>query len=271
MNLTRIVVFCIALVAAGAAVLLVRGMLGGGTPVAEASLPPPLLTADVLVASKDIEPGRALSVDAVRWESWPKSSISDAFIVKSTQPDIEKAVEGLVVRAPIVTGQPITDASIVRAGAAGFLAATISPGMRGVSIPISAETGAGGFILPNDRVDVILAREDTESGKRNFQAVTILRDVRVLAIDQTAQQPKDSQSAVGKTATIELTPRQSETVQRARAMGTLSLALRPLGETSDDGAMTGAAFGVNGAANGINVIRYGVASAAKAAEEATPQ
>ena len=273
MNLTRIVVFCVALVAAGAAVLLVRGMLGGGTPVAEASLPPPQqLTADVLVASKDIAPGRALEADSVRWESWPKSSVSDAFIVKGEQPDIEKAVAGIIARAPIVTGQPITEASIVRAGSAGFMAATITPGMRAISIPISAETGAGGFILPNDRVDVILTREIAQIGnKKVFATVTILRDVRVLGIDQNAQPPKDAQSAVGKTATIELTLRQSEMIASARAVGTLALALRPLGDSNDDVALTGGRFDAGQSGAGVNVIRYGVARAATAAEEGAPQ
>jgi pilus assembly protein CpaB len=272
MNLTRIVVFCVALVAAGAAVLLVRGMTGGGTPVAQASLPPPQLTADVLVASKDIAAGRILEPGSVRWESWPKSSVSDTLILKSAEPDIEKAVAGIVVRAPFVAGQPITETSIVRAGSAGFLAATITPGMRAISIPISAESGAGGFILPNDRVDIILARDVTgNGGRKNMQAGTILRDVRVLAIDQTAQQGKDQLSAVGKTATVELSPRQAELIQRARGMGQLSLALRPLGESNDDVALTGAGFGDEGAATGITVIRYGVARNNAVVEERTPQ
>ena len=232
MNLTRIVIFCVALSAAAAAVFVVRGMLGGGTPAVQASVPPPAATVDILVASKEIQPGRALDVQSVRWDAWPKGSVSDGFILKSTQPDMEKAVDGVVVRAPLVAGQPITDAFIVRAGAAGFLAATISPGMRGVSIPVSAETSAGGFILPNDRVDVILTRQIAENGPRKiFTTVTILRDVRVLAIDQTAQQPKDAQAAVGKTATIELTPKQSELVASARAVGTVALTLRPLGDS----------------------------------------
>jgi pilus assembly protein CpaB len=270
MNLTRIVVFCVALVAAGAAVLLVRGMIGGGTPQAEAVQPPPLLTSDILVAAKDIPPGRALEVDAVRWDTWPKASVGDMFIQKTTQPDTEKVVAGVVVRAPLVAGQPITEASIVRAGSAGFMAATITPGMRGMSIPISAETGAGGFILPNDRVDVILTREVAQAGnKKIFASSTILRDVRVLAIDQTADQPKDSQSTVGKTATVELTLRQSELIARARAVGTLALALRPLGDSNDDTAVTGAGIDAE-TSSGVSVIRYGVARN-NTSEERAPQ
>jgi pilus assembly protein CpaB len=256
MNLTRIVVFCVALVAAGAAVLVVRGMIGGGTPAVQASVPPQTTT-DILVASKDVAAGRPLGVDSVRWESWPKSSVSDALIVKSDS-EIDKVVAGMVVRAPLVVGQPITEASVVRAGAAGFMAAILSPGMRAVSIPISAETGAGGFILPNDRVDVILTRDLGEGGgKKNIQAETILLDVRVLAIDQSAEQPKDAQAQVGKTATVEVSPGQSVFIEESRMKGTLSLALRPLGNsdgiaTAGDGRQRDA---------GINVILYGMARA----------
>jgi len=255
MNLTRVIVFCVALVAAGAAVLVVRGMIGGGTPAVQASVPPPQTTTDILVASKNVAAGRPLSVDSVRWEAWPKSSVSDAFIVKSDA-EIDKVVAGMVVRAPLVAGQPITNASVVRAGASGFMAAMLSPGMRAVSIPISAETGAGGFILPNDRVDIILTRDLGEGGgKKNIEAETILLDVRVLAIDQSAEQPKDSQSTVGKTATVEVSPAQSELVEESRMKGTLSLALRPLGSSE------GTAVAVGGGRQrgvAINVIRYGV-------------
>jgi pilus assembly protein CpaB len=267
MNLTRIVVFCVALIAAGAAVLIMRGMLGGGTPAVQASVPPPATTDEVLVASKDIGAGRALDVDAVRWEEWPKSSVSDNFILKSEEPEIDKAVQGIVARAPLVAGQPITESSIVRAGSAGFLAATLSPGMRAVSMPLSEETGAGGFILPNDRVDVILTLELSQSGgnKKNFQSQTILRDVRVLAIGKSAEQPKDAQVAEGKTATVELTLAQSELIEESRMKGSLALALRPLGESGNELADTYRRGG------GVSVIRYGVARNSTPTEGGVPQ
>jgi pilus assembly protein CpaB len=265
MNLTRIIVLCVALIAAGAAVLVVRGMLGGGPAAVQASVPPPQSTTDVLVAAKDIGAGRALSVDAVRWEAWPKSSVSDAFVVKNADSDIQKVVMGVVVRTPLVAGQPVTQAAIVHSDTAGFMAAMLSPGMRAVSITISAETSAGGFILPNDRVDVILTRDVSEGGgggKKAIQAETILRDVRVLAIDQSAEQPKDAQFAVGKTATVEVTPGQSELIEESRMMGALSLALRPLGEDS----MLAGADVMRQRGSGMNVIRYGVARSGSSAE-----
>src|SRR5260370_14367874 len=119
MNVMRIAILGVAAIAAGAAALLVRGMLGGGTPTSQAA-PPPAITSEVLVASKDIAPGHTLSVDLVRWEAWPKSAVSSTFITKDAQPDMGKAVEGAEVRSPLVSGQPITAAAIVRAGSAGF-------------------------------------------------------------------------------------------------------------------------------------------------------
>src|SRR5258705_7282976 len=159
MNVMRIAILGVAAVAAGAAALLVRGMIGGGTPTSQAVTLPAATITEVLVASKDIAPGHTLSVDLVRWEAWPKSSVSSTLITKEAQPDIGKAIEGAVVRAPLVSGQPITDASIVRAGAAGFLAATIKPGMRAIGMSVTAQTSAGGFILPHHRVDAVPSRQ----------------------------------------------------------------------------------------------------------------
>jgi pilus assembly protein CpaB len=269
MNLTRVIVFCVALSAAGAAVLVARGMLGGGTPSAEASLQPPppaIEMVDILVAAKDIGSGQILEPSAVRWQTWPKEAASDAFVVKEAQPDLEKAVAGIVVRTPLVAGQPVTEAIIVRAGKAGFLAATLSPGMRAVAIPVTADSSAGGFILPNDRVDVILTRKGTGGASEKVFSSTLVRSVRVLAIDQAAEQPKDKQSSVGKTATIELTPGQSEAIETARMRGNLSLALRPLGDT-DETEKTQIAAAEGSSSASVNIIRYGVASQGSAEEE----
>src|SRR5690349_23516010 len=130
MNVTRIAILGVAAVAAGAAALLVRGMLGGPAPSAQATVPAPALaTEEVLVASKEVEPGRPLELESVRWDVWPQASVTDAFITKKEQPEIDKAIAGYIVRAPIVTGQPITESFVVRADKAGFLAALVKPGM----------------------------------------------------------------------------------------------------------------------------------------------
>src|SRR5882672_2815872 len=266
MNVTRIAILGVAAIAAGAAALLVRGMLGGGTPTSQAAAPPPAITSDVLVASKDIAPGHTLTVDLVRWEAWPKSAVSSAFITKDAQPDMGKAVEGAVVRSPLVSGQPITDASIVRAGSAGFMAATIKPGMRAIGVPVTAETSAGGFILPNDRVDVVLTRDMSggNGGPKNFESGIILQDVRVLAVDQTAHQEKDQQTVVGKTATLELTPDQAELLAQSQQSGILSLVLRALGDSEGEPVANNATHrrpliaGGGSERNAVTVFRYGV-------------
>ena len=273
MNVTRIAILGVAAVAAGAAALLVRGMLGGATPQVEASVSVPVMaTAEVLVASKEIAPGRPLDVDSVRWEVWPQTSVADPFITKEEQPDTAKAIEGYIVRAPIVTGQPITEAFVVRADQAGFLAALINPGMRGVSIVVAPETGAGGFILPNDRVDIILTRDLPDEGDdKNIRSDTILRDVRVLAIDQQSQTQisKDSPLwALGKTATLELTPAQSEMIGQAAREGSLSLALRALG---DNRQLPVYVLGQGSEDNGIRVFRAGVLRQAEAGTEGSPE
>lgn len=264
MNITRIAILGVAAVAAGAAALLVRGMLGGGTPPVSASLPPPAMTIDVLVAAKDIQPGYALDADSARWEAWPKASVSDSFIKQESQPDIGKAVEGIVVRQPLVSGEPILENKIVRANsAAGFLAATIKPGMRAFSFPVTADTTAGGFILPNDRVDVILTRDVSRGDVKSYATETILKDVRVLAIDQALQAEMEQKTVVGKTATLELSQSQSETlaeatVQAKQEQGSLSLSLRALGDSGD--ALAEEERPRRGQAQGpaITVFRYGV-------------
>ena len=235
MNVMRFAILAIALIAATTAVLLARGMLGGGTPATQAATSPQMVLTEVLVAAKDISPGQVLDPASVRWAEWPKNSVPGTFISKDAQPDVAKAVEGLVVRAPLVAGQPIGETSVVRAGSAGFLAATIKPGLRAIGVTVSASTSAGGFILPNDRVDVVLTRDVSNgTGRKEFLAQTVLRDVRVLAVDQTAKQEKDKDSVVGKTATLELTPAQSEILAQAEQQGVLSLALRALGDSTGE-------------------------------------
>ena len=279
MNFTRIAILGVAAAAAGGAALLVRGMVGGEQPTAEASVPPPVLTADVLVASTTVPPGRKLDVGAVRWDSWPKTSVPDNFITKEEQPDLAKAVEGTIVRAPLVAGQPITNFNTVRADTTGFLAATLMPGMRAVAMPVEANTGAGGFLLPNDRVDVILTHDVSGgNGPKVWQSDTIIEDVRLLAIDQTSEPAaaggsssstgavadgaaaattSDSDSQVGKVATLELTPGQTELLHRARATGTLYLTLRALGDS--DGRAVARAPAIGPASlNSTTVVRYGV-------------
>ena len=266
MDTKRLVVSGLALVAASGASFLARGLMGGGTPVASARPAPQVVAmSEVLVASANLQPGQKLGADQVRWEKWPSSAVDASFITHNSVANEDDAVKGTVVRAPVLAGQPITTTAIVHADAAGFLAAMINPGMRAVSITISVDSGAGGFILPNDRVDLILTQKSQDSPPR-VRATTLLQDVRVLAVDQTFKQEKDTKTVVGKTATLELTPADAERVARAQDQGTLSLSLRPLGEA---GAVASAAPSRNSLSDNDNisgsevaVIRYGIAQSA---------
>ena len=261
MNTQRMIVLGFALVAAGGAAFLVRGMLGGGTPAVQAKVAPPMAMSEVLVASTNLSPGQALTADQVRWEKWPSSTVDPQFITHAAAGEAEAVVKGSVVRAMILPGQPITKIAIVRGDASGFMAATLSEGMRAVSIAINTDSGAGGFILPNDRVDVILTRKPQGSSGRGF-AKTILSNLRVLAVDQTFKQEKDTRTVVGKTATVEVSPEQAEAISAAGTSGQLSLALRPLAETTVASLKDPARKRRTAAVDGpVSVIRYGLSGA----------
>src|ERR1700761_6215953 len=259
MNTQRLVVLGLAVVAAGGAALLVRGMLGGGTPPVAAKTAPLVPMSKVLVASSNLGPGEALKPELVRWEKWPTAAVEAAFITHEAARGEENAVKGTVVRAPILSGQPIVSNAIVHGDQSGFMAATLSDGMRAISIPISPYSGAGGFILPNDRVDVLLTRKSEGNVMRGF-AKTIVTNLRVLAVDQTYRQEKDTRTVVGKTATVEVTPEQAELIAGAGMGGVLSLSLRPLSDANvanaDDAARRHRSISAEGP---VSVIRYGMA------------
>lgn len=259
MNTQRVIVLGIALVAAVGAALMVRSMMGGGTPKSNASTAPAPVIAmsEVLVANTNLQPGQALDAAQVRWEKWPTSSVDSSFITHAAVGSIEEAVKSEIVRAPILAGQPITNTAIVKGDAAGFMAAMLTPGMRAVSITINTDSGAGGFILPNDRVDVLLTRKIGNTDPPAAVSSIILSNVRVLAVDQTFKQEKDTKTVLGKTATLELSPDQAETVTRSAMAGSLSLVLRPLGDNAAVAAVPGRKrYAGNDAP--VTVIRYGM-------------
>jgi pilus assembly protein CpaB len=266
MNTKRLIVLGVAGVMAIVAALLARNLLGGGTPKVEASVAQ-MPMSDVLVASTSLQPGQALTADAVRWQKWPSSSVDSTFITRASIASIDDAVKGTVVRSPIISGQPITNTAIVHADAAGFMAAMLTPGMRAISIPINANSGAGGFILPNDRVDLILTRKVSGDSSHVVSNI-ILKNVRVLAVDQTFKQEKDTKTVVGKTATLELSPVQAELVARAVEQGSISLALRPLTDSDAALASNGPVTGNTGeGGDQISIIRYGIARESTAAAQ----
>ena len=266
MNTQRIIVLGIALVAAGGAAFLVRGMLGGGAQVAAAKPAPQIAMSEVLVANVNLTPGQALTAEQIRWEKWPTSTVDPSFITHDTAGNEDELVKNTVVRAMILPGQPITKTAILHGDASGFMAATLGEGMRAISIGISVDSGAGGFILPNDRVDVILTRKPDGGGGRSF-AKTILSNLRVLAVDQTYRQEKDTRTVIGKTATVEVSPEQAEAMAAAAQSGTLSLSLRPL--SAGTASLDKPAPKKRTASNydgPVSVIRYGVTGTANRQE-----
>jgi pilus assembly protein CpaB len=258
MNTARIVVLTIAVGAGGVAAYLASGADKGPAPAEPVAQMP---TIDVLVARADIGLGQSLRPDDLQWQTWPASSNSNTFIRRGERPDATTQVAGWIARAPFIAGEPIREQKLVRADGSGFMAAILPTGMRAISTEISPETGAGGFILPNDRVDVILSKREKGPDKNGPDIVNseiILANVRVLAIDQ-APKEKDGQNAVvGKTVTLELKPEQAETLARSRQTGTLSLALRSIADLNMVEAQTDDQAPKRGGS--VNVVRYGVSS-----------
>ena len=259
MNTARIVVLTIAVGAGGIAAYLASGS-DNNKPVAAAPVTQ-LQTVDVLVAKSDIGLGQSVKPEDMQWQTWPAATASSTFIRRSERPDATNQLVGSIARAPFITGEPIREQKLVKADGSGFMAAILPTGMRAVSTEISPETGAGGFILPNDRVDVILSKHEKNPDNRGggsdiVNSEIILTNIRVLAIDQ-APKEKDGQNAVvGKTVTLELKPEQTETLARARQSGTLSLALRSIADVNIVESRADDQTRKRG--DSVNVIRYGV-------------
>ena len=217
-------------------------------------------TADVLVAGSDIALGQSVTGNELRWQSWPANAVNANFITRSSKPDAVNQIAGSIARSPFFAGEPIRESRLIKGTGSGFMAAILPSGMRAISTDVTPETGAAGFILPNDRVDVILSRRDREAEKAAGVEVhaseTILSNVRVLAIDQTVEEKGGQRVVVGKTVTLELSQRQAEILVRARAQGHLSLSLRSLVDAN--GGKSDATEERNGRSNSMSIVRFGV-------------
>jgi len=259
MNAARIVVLTIALGAGGIAAYLASGAGPQNNPS------PPVVqlpTVDVLVAKSEIGLGQSVKAEDMQWQTWPASAASNTFIRRNERPDATTQIAGSIARAPFIAGEPIREQKLVNGKDSSFMAAILPSGMRAVSTEISPETAAGGFILPNDRVDVILSKHEKNPDRAASgdiaQSEIILSNIRVLAIDQAPKEKDGQTTVVGKTVTLELKPEQAEMLARARQTGSLSLALRSIADANvvaskdDDQALK--------RSGGINVIRYGVST-----------
>ena len=253
MNTARIMVLAIAIGAGGIAAYLASG--SDPQPVVQAPAPK-LDTVDVLVAKIDIPLGQTVKPEDLQWQTWPAATVSPSFIRRSDRGNAIADFTGSIARSPFFAGEPVRDAKLVKGNGSGFMAAILPTGMRAISTEISPETGAGGFILPNDRVDVILSRRERSGATETIISEIILGNIRVLAIDQAIEEKGGQKVVVGKTATLELKPDQSETLARARQSGTLSLALRSLVDASEPAAPVDE----RNRRDTINVVRFGVST-----------
>ncbi len=251
MRIVIIGLIAFALLAAGGTAFLVKRLLDTqATVTAETEEESaPVSNMFVLVADRDLPAGATIAKGSIRWQPWPEDAVGDNFISADTKDgELEKKFVGAVVRRGLLEGTPFSEAMIFRRDRPGFLAGALNPGMRAVAIPVTAASGAAGFILPGDRVDIILThdiRKDYKapSGEENVTPViagsivrytseAIVRNVHVVAVDQSFND-LEGEATIVKTIKVEVTPKQVEAIATAKAMGQISLSLRSL---ADDAA-----------------------------------
>lgn len=222
----RLILLVLALSAGGTAAYMVKAVQPTEANADSDTGTPVMATVDILVAANDLPAGAALKAEDMRWQVWPVAAANDAFIRYSARPAAATELAGTVLRVPLRAGTPVIEDQVGNTNS-GYLSGVLTPGMRAVAIPVSADRTAGGFILPNNRVDVLLALACNASGdcENGVNVRTILQNVRVLAIDQSGDDAQKN-AVVGKTATLELSPADAERIIGAEAAGRLSLILR---------------------------------------------
>jgi pilus assembly protein CpaB len=203
------------------------------TQVVTEVVPVPEPSVQVLVAKDAIGVGQRLSSASVEWADWPEGSVRAEFITNKAMPDAPTFMAGSVARYEFFPGEPIREEKLAQPGD-GYLSVVLDSGLRGVSVVVTPESASGGFILPDDHVDVVLTRP-TEFGQ---DVKTILTNVRVLAIGDrlggsrrpAEEQPEDEKEGFSETAvaTLALDPVQAETIVSAASLGKLTLILRAM-------------------------------------------
>ena len=227
----QIIVLGVALLAAVAALFLVRGM-AARAPAPEKSQVVVTNGIPVLVVNRALEQGDTAQPSDLAWVNFPQETMSENYIQQPNAPKAMEDFSGAVARFPMDKGEPVTAAKLLKPGEQGFMAAMLKPGYRAVAVPITDESAAAGFILPNDRVDVLVTRRmngGESGGGEEARTNTILENVRVLAIDghyRAPTQDKEPTTMVGSVATLELTPTDAEMLAMADKMGDIALALR---------------------------------------------
>jgi pilus assembly protein CpaB len=234
MRARTLILFVVALSLAGGTALLVRSFLTNKNAAAEAEAlaRPSAPQKFVLVAKGAISRGQILKPQDLSWQVWPEGGIDKNYIQTGTR--TPESFAGWVARDPFAPGEPISDAKIVAPGSRGFLAAVLPPGKRAVSVPVTATSGISGFVFPGDQVDILITHQLTGHNDAQHKAAeTVLQDVRVIGIDQKLD-TKTSEALVAHTATLEVTPKQSEIIAVAAEIGKLSLSLRSLAAPSSE-------------------------------------
>jgi pilus assembly protein CpaB len=257
MNKAQMAVLGVAIAAGGAAFLMMSGE-SAPPPVAVA----PSTTDDVLVATRDLSYGTAIADTDTSWIPWPKNYVPQGVIRKSESANVKEDIRGAYIRTPVANGEPIRRERLVRGQTAGMMSTMLPSGKRAVAIDVSVNTTAGGFILPNDHVDVIRTYRDQEATKDQgvevISSEVVLSNVRVLAMGQTVETKNSEVVVTNSTATLELDPRQAELVILAQKTGKLALALRALVDANKDDQS--ADLSQDSAGGPLTIIRHGVSS-----------
>src|SRR5919205_1940185 len=243
MRLRTVLLLFIAVGLAGGTAMLARGWLAAqrAAEIAEgAPLALPTPAKSVLVARGDVRRGQILKPEDMMWQVWPEGGIDKSYVVLGTR--TPESFAGWVARNPVAGGEPITEAKIISPSNRGFLAAVLRPGMRAISVPVTITSGISGFIFPGDQVDLLITYQvpsqttnGSPGGYEHKAAETVLHDVRVIAIDQRLES-KAGEAVVAHTATLEVTPKQTEIIALAGEIGKLSLNLRSLVPAAADAA-----------------------------------
>jgi pilus assembly protein CpaB len=239
MDRKKVILLIAALLIAGITAFMARSMFTGSTtPKVAALVAPAPKGPQVLVATRGLPVGTIITADSIRYQPWPEELIEAAYFIQDApEATSSEALVGTVVRNAITAGQPITQGSLVKPGDRGFLAAALSPGMRAITVPVSALTGVAGFVFPGDRVDLMLTQSVAgDTGPALKVSETIMRNLRVLATDQQSKSAtdKDGNTVVRKfkLITFEVTSSIAEKITVAQSIGTLSLSLRSIADNA---------------------------------------
>jgi len=256
----RIIILGVAVLAAGGAGYLAMNMVAP-PPQTETEIAvtrPAVETDDVLVATESMNTGATIE-GQLRWQEWPVGALSPDFITRSTRPEAIEELQGSVIRSSVAQGEPVRPIKLLGPDQS-FMSSILPSGKRAVATQIAADTSAGGFILPDDYVDVIMTSRPAERGG-GYVTETILENIRVLAIDQTIRENEEGQLVqVGQTATLQLTPRQAEIITVAQQMADrLTLALRSVRDVDPNDETDGAEHLLTGGASGgaVTIIKSG--------------